>query len=65
VKWSERPVGTDVLRNLREKGNMPRWDGFEKKNYVIFSRSGFIEALIEQAKSDGSLILAHGNKRVV
>jgi len=65
VKWSERPVGTDVLRNLREKGNMPRWDGFEKKNYVIFSRSGFIEALIEQAKSDGSLILVHGNKRVV
>lgn len=65
VKWSGNPVGTDVLATLREKANLPQWDNFKKKEYAIFSRSGFTKAVIDEAKSDRSLILVSGNKRVV
>jgi hypothetical protein len=65
VKWSGKAVGTDILRNLREKGNLSQWSNFEKIQYVIFSRSGFTEALMNEAKSDRSIILVHGTKRVV
>jgi len=65
VKWSERPVGTDILAALRERGNLPRWDEFKEKEYAIFSRSGFTKALVDEAKSDRSLMLFHGDKRVV
>jgi len=65
VKWSGKAVGTDILRSLREKGNLSQWSNFEKIQYVIFSRSGFTEALMNEAKSDRSVILVHGSKRVV
>jgi len=65
VKWSESPVGTDILAALRERGNLPRWDEFKEKEYAIFSRSGFTKALVDEAKSDRSLMLFHGDKRVV
>jgi len=65
VKWSERPVGTDVLAALRKRGDLPRWDEFKEKEYAIFSRSGFTKALVDEAKSDRSLVLFHGEQRVV
>jgi hypothetical protein len=62
--WSGKPVGTDIFETLREKANLPQWDNFKKKEYAIFSRSGFTKAVIEEAKSDRSLILVSGDKRI-
>lgn len=64
VRWSGNPVGTDIFATLREKANLPQWDNFKKKEYAIFSRSGFTKAVIEEAKSDRSLILVSGDKRI-
>lgn len=45
-KWSERPVGTDVLENLVKKGAaLPVSAPPETMNFAIFSRSGFTDAL--------------------
>ena len=41
-KWSSKPVGTDVLDEVKAKAQfLAREAGFEKLAYTLFSRSGF------------------------
>jgi AAA+ ATPase superfamily predicted ATPase len=55
-KYSSKKVGTDILQELKDKSkkielNLPI------KYYLLFSKSGFTDALIELSKDDDSVVL--------
>jgi AAA+ ATPase superfamily predicted ATPase len=53
-KWSQSPVGLDVLKNLYNKAQHVPWQqGKRREWFVLASRSGFQESLIERAKRPG------------
>ena len=53
ARWTSRPIGVQVLNELRSKSSAvlptPDWHA----HYALFSRSGFTEQLITQADSEG------------
>jgi AAA+ ATPase superfamily predicted ATPase len=52
-KWTNEPVGADVLNELIEKSKMFK---HEEKYYFLFSKSGYREALKKEAGSNVKLI---------
>ena len=51
VKWSIRPVGIDIMEDLKRKARCVEWKKEERQEYYcLFSRSGFTEALIKRAR---------------
>jgi len=53
-KWSKNPIGLDVLKNLYNKAHQVPWHRGERQEwFVLASRSGFQESLIERAKRPG------------
>ncbi len=65
VKWSEKPVGTNIYENLKQKSSKVRWGGNERKEYFcLFSKKGFTAAMVKLARKD-NVALFHENKLVV
>jgi AAA+ ATPase superfamily predicted ATPase len=57
VKWSARPLGTDILRRLKEKGARVDWGGPRRREaFALFSRSGFTPELRRVARREGVLL---------
>lgn len=57
-KWSDRPVGVDILNALVEKSKMVDWNmGNRKEHYCLFSKSGFTEDLRREAKRRGVILI--------
>ena len=53
-KWSRSPLGLDVLKDLYNKAQQVPWrSGDRREWYVIASRSGFQDALVERARRPG------------
>lgn len=53
-KWSQSPVGFDVLKGLYNKAQQVPWHRSGRREwFVIASRSGFHESLIERARRPG------------
>jgi AAA+ ATPase superfamily predicted ATPase len=53
-KWSNTPVGLDVLKSLYNKAHQVPWYRDERREwYIIASRSGFHESLIARAQRPG------------
>jgi AAA+ ATPase superfamily predicted ATPase len=53
-KWSQSPVGLDVLKDLYTKASQVPWHKEERQEwFVLGSRSGFQESLIERARRPG------------
>jgi len=58
-KWSTRPVGANVLDELKRKAGMILRSGeIEHLYYALFSRSGFTPALESQAQGDGVMLFS-------
>lgn len=55
-KYSNKKVGTDVLENLISKSSLFKDKG-KYFYYILFSKSGFIENLIEKAKSQKVILI--------
>ena len=59
-KWRNEKLDISVLRELKAKADI-----FSKKRndtyYYLFSKSGFTEAVIDEAKSDGRIVLVDLN----
>jgi hypothetical protein len=57
-KWSQRPVGTNALADLRDKAARidptSRWPTI---HYALFARSGFTPDLVRQAQDEGVLLV--------
>jgi len=60
VKWSKRPVGTDILKQLETATPHIKHVQGNPSYFVLFSRSGFTENLIEATKERKDVILVHG-----
>lgn len=53
VKWSEKPVGTDIYESLKKKAHKVRWGSKIRKEYFcLFSKRGFTDAMIKVAKEE-------------
>ena len=60
-KWRNEKLDISVLRDLKAKADI-----FSKKRnstyYALFSKSGFTEAVINEAKSDNNIFLVDLNE---
>jgi AAA+ ATPase superfamily predicted ATPase len=57
-KWSDRPVGVDILNALLEKSKMVDWNmGNRREYYCLFSKSGFTEDLRKEAERRGVTLI--------
>ena len=55
-KWRNEKIEISVLRGLKEKADIFNKNR-ENTYYVLFSKSGFTNAVINEAKSDSSIML--------
>ncbi len=62
VKWSNKPVGTNIYRNLKRKAQKVKWGKKGRKEYFcLFSKSGFTEDMIRMAEKE-KVYLFHKDK---
>jgi len=58
VKWSKKPVGVDILEQLKNKSVLVQWNtNARKERFMLFSRSGFTKVLREVGKKEGALLI--------
>ena len=58
AKWSRKSVGVDILDDLKRKAALVDWNiGKRKEHFILFSRSGFTDALIESSKREDLLLI--------
>lgn len=64
-KYTEKVISTDLYNKLREKSNKVIWKNTTRNEYfMLFSKEGFSNELIEISKKNSNLILIHKNKIV-
>jgi AAA+ ATPase superfamily predicted ATPase len=57
VKWSNQSVGINIFASLKEKSKKVKWGTANRSEYFcLFSKSGFTEAMINQARSEGVVL---------
>ncbi len=53
VKWTLKPMGTDIFEALKEKARRVKWGTENRKEYFcLWSKQGFTDAMIEKAKKE-------------
>ena len=58
-KWSNKKVGLSVLLTLKEKSKSVKWNNSNRKEYfILFSKEGFSDDLIDLSKKDKTIILS-------
>ena len=53
-KWTKKPVGMDTLKNLQRRSEL---FPYKNKWFWLFSKTGFTDGLIEEAKKDENIKL--------
>ena len=62
VKWSNKPVGTNVYEGLKEKSRKVEWGKKNRKEYfALFSRTGFTPDMEKTARKE-TVYLFHGDR---
>jgi hypothetical protein len=57
-KWSDNQVGLSVLRELQQKSKEVKWGSQNRKEFfILFSKSGFTEELVQLQKVEDNLFL--------
>ena len=56
-KYTEQPVDVDIYFRLREKAKKVPWPSDGSRHYVLFSKSGFSQALLGLCQSEKQLFL--------
>lgn len=58
TKWNEKPIGIDILSNLKQKAQLVQWgSGNRKEYYALVAKGRFTEELIEQAKKEHIILI--------
>ncbi|MFH1317487.1 MAG: DUF234 domain-containing protein, partial [Candidatus Omnitrophota bacterium] len=53
VKWSNKPVGIDIYRKLKDKTENVVWGKDNRRQYFcLFSKSGFTSEMLKLAKKE-------------
>lgn len=64
-KWSSRPVGIDILKNLEEKAVYVQWGSKARKEYfILFSKNGFTSEMKKVAKNRKNVVLVDKNMAI-
>jgi len=64
AKWSRKLVGTNIFEELRRKAKRVVWgDAKTRPFYVLFSRKGFTNGMIDLAKKE-KVVLIRGDERL-
>ncbi len=64
VKWSNQPLGSEVLATLRARTAHVQWGRRERREaFALFSKSGFTADLRRRARTEG-ILLFHGTRRL-
>jgi AAA+ ATPase superfamily predicted ATPase len=54
-KWTQQPIGIDVLKSLYHKARQVKWQREQRQEwFILFSRAGFQDALLERASHPNS-----------
>jgi AAA+ ATPase superfamily predicted ATPase len=65
IKWSNKPVGTNIYRELKEKAKVVEWGKRRRQEYFcLFSKSGFTPEMKKVARKEG-IFLFQGNKLIM
>ena len=57
-KYSNKQVGLNVLNELKEKSKKVIWNNDKREEYyILFSKSGFSQDLIDLAKEESNILL--------
>lgn len=53
AKWSNRPIGTNILDEINRKAALIDWNkGQREEYYCLFSKTGFTEAPVAMARNE-------------
>lgn len=64
AKWSEKPVGVNILNELKTKAEKVEWGNNKTtKHFALFSRKGFTSDMLKLAKRE-KVVLLKGVERV-
>ncbi|MHB1377341.1 MAG: ATP-binding protein [Candidatus Humimicrobiaceae bacterium] len=64
AKWSNKKVGTNILKDLKDKSSFVKWEEEKRKEYyILFSRSGFTEDLLRLAQTEKNILLVNKDQR--
>lgn len=64
TKWNKKPLGLNVLQNLKQKALEVPWGDAKRKEYfAIVAKGGFTERLVAQARKE-RVVLIHGDQLV-
>lgn len=64
VKWSNKPVGTDIYESLKTKSRMVVWGKKNRKEtFALFSKSGFTPDMLRKAREE-KVLLFEGDRLV-
>lgn len=57
VKWSAKPIGTDIFRRLKEKASRVTWGKTQRRElFALFSRKGFTPEMRRVARQESVLL---------
>ena len=57
-KYSKKSIDLNVLKELKDKSKKVIWNNDKREEYyILFSKSGFSEDLIELAKKESNIVL--------
>jgi len=58
VKWTEKPIGTNIFLNLKKKIEKVEWNyGKRKEYFALFSKNGFTKDMIRMAREEGVVLV--------
>ena len=61
TKWNKKPLGVDVLEELKNKAKFVEWGNSGRKEYfAIIAKGGFSEGLIKNARKEKALLINEG-----
>ena len=64
VKWSEKPVGVNMLSELKSKAEKVQWGNSRtSSHFALFSRKGFTNDMLKMAEKE-KIVLLKGVERV-
>ena len=60
-KWSRKPIGEDVYRDLAKKSALVEWKGAKGRNrYILVGRNGFTPGMKRLARAEKAVLVDKG-----
>ena len=65
-KWSNKKIGINIFKELKEKSRFVNWNiNNRKEKYILFSKSGFTDEIMEFTRIEKNLTLVEKDEKVI